>query len=295
MDINLIRQILETARETGLREIIPSTMGEPLLYKHFDEIVQMCHQYGIKLNLTTNGTFPGKGAETWAKELVSITSDVKISWNGATKETQEKIMIGTNWEKVLTNIKTFIGVRDNYAREGKNYCTLTFQLTFLKTNVDELADIVKLAIDLGVNRVKGHHLWAHFDEIKHLSMRSSDASIDRWNQAVYRAQAVAKEFLLPNGKHILLENINFLDNTAQFDLDPKAACPFLGKEAWVSAEGRFGPCCAPDKQRQQLGDFGNLYETNLDHIWTSPLYESLQKNYKTHPLCVGCNMRKSDT
>jgi MoaA/NifB/PqqE/SkfB family radical SAM enzyme len=92
-----------------------------------------------------------------------------------------------------------------------------------------------------------------------------------------------------------LENINFLDSTAQFDLDPKATCPFLGKEAWVSAEGRFGPCCAPDKQRQQLGDFGNLYETNLDHIWTSPLYESLQKNYKTHPLCVGCNMRKSDT
>ena len=41
-----------------LREVIPSTMGEPLLYSHFDELLELCESLEISLNLTTNGTFP---------------------------------------------------------------------------------------------------------------------------------------------------------------------------------------------------------------------------------------------
>ena len=33
-----IRKIIAESKDTPLREIIPSTMGEPLLYKEFDEI-----------------------------------------------------------------------------------------------------------------------------------------------------------------------------------------------------------------------------------------------------------------
>ena len=66
MDIALIRRILEESQGTPLREIIPSTMGEPLVYRHMDEILDLCAQYGVKLNLTTNGTFPGRGAQAWA-------------------------------------------------------------------------------------------------------------------------------------------------------------------------------------------------------------------------------------
>ncbi|MCX2956877.1 MAG: hypothetical protein K7J15_03930 [Candidatus Regiella insecticola] len=54
----------------------------------YDEIIALCHQYQIKLNLTTNGIFPRKGMEAWTNLLVSITSDVKISWNGASKAVQ---------------------------------------------------------------------------------------------------------------------------------------------------------------------------------------------------------------
>ena len=68
--------------------------------------------------------------------------------------------------------------------------------------------------------------------------------------------------------------------------------PFLNKEAWVNTEGRFSPCCTPDEQRKQLGEFGNLYEMSLAEIWESKAYKNLQKTYMSHPLCVGCNMRK---
>jgi len=292
MPIDLIRKIMAESKGTPLREIIPSTMGEPLLYRQFDEIIKLCHEYQVKLNLTTNGSFPIKGVEKWAEMIVPVGSDVKISWNGATKETHEKIMRGSKWELVTDNLETFIRIRDAHAREGENYCSVTLQLTFLESTVHELADIVQLGIQYGVDRIKGHHLWAHFDEIKGESMRRSKNSILRWNHAVAQAIAVADSSPLPNGKKIRLENIYPLDPNQQADVAPGGPCPFLGKEAWINTEGKFSPCCAPDKLREKLGYFGNVSETTLGDIWTSENYQQLRKNYLQESLCKGCNMRK---
>ena len=292
MSFEMIERVVADAAPHGLEEIIPSTMGEPLLYDQFEDILDLCKRYGVRLNLTTNGTFPRLGARKWAEQIVPVTSDVKISWNGSTKETQETIMIGVNWEKVLENARTFIAVRDAHAAHGGNRCRVTFQLTFLEANVGELADTVRLAIDLGVDRVKGHHLWVHFDEIKKQSMRRDPSAIRRWNEAVFKAREAAVERTLPNGQYILLENIFPLDEDAVDDLAPGGQCPFLGQEVWVSAMGRFDPCCAPDAQRRTLGEFGNLHERGLMEIWNGDAYRELMATYRNRSLCLGCNMRK---
>jgi glycosyltransferase involved in cell wall biosynthesis/MoaA/NifB/PqqE/SkfB family radical SAM enzyme len=292
MPLALIKRVVAEAVTYGLREIIPSTMGEPLLYEHFDEIISLCGQYGVKLNLTTNGTFPRFGAKAWAQRIVPVASDVKISWNGSTKSTQEAIMMGSSWERALENVRTFIAVRDEYAENDGNRCSVTFQLTFLESNVSELADVVRLAISLGVDRVKGHHLWAHFDETRELSMRRDSDAIQRWNKAVLDARLVATSQLLQNGTPIVLENFILLGEAASTDLAPGGPCPFLGNEAWVSSTGRFDPCCAPDAQRRTLGTFGNLHDQGLMEIWNSEAYQGLVCDYNTRALCLDCTMRK---
>jgi molybdenum cofactor biosynthesis enzyme MoaA len=128
MDIELIRKVLQESKGSPLKEIIPSTMGEPLLYRHFEEIIALCQEFEVKLNLTTNGTFPKYGAIEWAKRIVPIGSDVKISWNGATKQTSELIMIGSNFEKRLQNVKDFIRVRDEVAKQVEISAVLLFSL-----------------------------------------------------------------------------------------------------------------------------------------------------------------------
>ena len=292
MPIELLRRVVADAAANGLREIIPSTMGEPLLYEHFDEILAICAQHDVRLNLTTNGTFPRLGAKAWAERIVPVASDVKISWNGATKATQEAIMRGSVWEKMLANVRAFLAVRDAQAVHGGNRCRVTFQLTFLEANVGELVDIVRLAVKLGVDRVKGHHLWAHFNEIEDQSMRRSPDAVRRWNSAVLAAREAASECPLPNGQYVLLENLSLLAKDAKDDLAPGGRCPFLGREAWVSALGRFDPCCAPDTLRRSLGDFGNLHEQRLTDIWNGKRYRTLVATYRSRALCLGCNMRK---
>jgi glycosyltransferase involved in cell wall biosynthesis/MoaA/NifB/PqqE/SkfB family radical SAM enzyme len=292
MNIELIERVLRDSKGSGLREIIPSTMGEPLLYKDFERILGLCHEHGVKLNLTTNGTFPRLGARAWAALIVPVTSDVKISWNGATETTHNSIMIGVDWERALQNVRDFIAVRDAHALAGGDRCRVTFQLTFLQTNVHELGAIVRLAASLGVDRVKGHHLWAHFGEIEALSMRRDQESIERWNLAVAEAKEAAETHRLPNGEKVLLENIFELTPIATEDLAPGGPCPFLGQEAWVSAEGRFNPCCAPDAARRTLGDLGDLNVQSIREVWASDAYRTLSAAYRNRALCVGCNMRR---
>lgn len=61
---------------------------------------------------------------------------------------------------------------------------------------------MQLGIDNNVDRIKGHHLWAHFKEIKRHDLRSSHASIIAWNDCVTECRQIAANTLLPSGKQV---------------------------------------------------------------------------------------------
>ena len=254
--------------------------------------MDLCSPLGIKLNLTTNGTFPGRGARDWADQIVPVASDIKVSWNGATPGTQERIMVGSRFQEKLENLRQLVAVRDAHARKNGARCTITLQMTFLELNVEELPELVRLAAGLGVDRLKGHHVWTHFPELEAMSMRRDEGAIRRWNRIVHAAEQAVEEHRLPGGRRIVLANIFPLAKSAADDLAPGGACPFLGAEAWVSAEGRFDPCCAPDELRRTLGDFGDLHHQSLLEIWNGEAYRFLVQSYRTRALCLGCNMRR---
>jgi MoaA/NifB/PqqE/SkfB family radical SAM enzyme len=290
-----LEPIFQQAKELGITEIIPSTMGEPLIYKYFARFVELCYKYDIKMNLTTNGTFPKtteKSVIEWAHLIVPITTDVKISWNGATAKTAQMVMQGIDFEQIIANVKEFVRVRNEYFAQTNYFCRITFQLTFMQNNMHELADIIKLAAELDIDRIKGHQLWAHFEEIKHLSFRQNTESIVQWNEYVQQAYQAQEKYRKPNGAKIILENIISLKPEETRVIPNDYGCPFLNKELWISATGKVSPCCAPDELRNDLGDFGNFEKNTILESIESDNYQNLLKNYKSIPLCQTCNMRK---
>lgn len=292
MPVEWIDRIFEEAARLGVKEIIPSTMGEPLLYKGIDRFYELSRKTGIKINLTTNGSFPGKDIDEWASIIIPNTTDVKVSINGSTKETSEKVMEGSNFDREIDNIKHLVRYRNKYYKETGYYCRITLQLTFMSINMQELADIVKMAAALDIDRIKGHHLWTHFPEIEHLSMKDSPDSIALWNGYVAEAVAAQTRYLRPSGKEVILENIVPLSIDSGKAVPEESECPFLGRELWVSATGVISPCCAPDQLRRSLGDFGNIKDVSLADMMNSDTYQNLLVNYKSIPLCKTCNMRR---
>ena len=294
MDKRLLEKVIRDAAAMGIKEVIPSTMGEPLLYPYFHLILELCEELDLTLNLTTNGTFPHpdkeNSVELWATQIVPVASDVKISWNGASERVQSEIMLGANLENHIENAKRFIAIRDEYAE--KNYCSMTLQLTFMRSNVLEIPEVVKLALNLGFDRVKGHQLWAHFDELQFESLRGDKELAELWNTTVDECKEIVRSHLANGGKNLRLDNFFKLNITELDDIAPGGECPFLNKEIWIDPNGRFNVCCAPDQQRKKLGDFGNVKQQSLSEIVKDVPYSDLLRDYQTLPLCKSCNMRR---
>jgi MoaA/NifB/PqqE/SkfB family radical SAM enzyme len=293
MDIEVVRQVVAEMVPKGLREIIPSTMGEPLLYAQFDEIVALCREHGLKLNLTTNGTWPRRGPTRWAGILCPISSDVKVSWNGTDAETQETIMRGISLRRGTEDLRRFLSVRDAVASEGGNRCRVTLQCTFMERNLAELPSLIELAASLGVDRVKGHHLWVHFRELATEELRRTGASRARWNAIVEECRSVAEKHPKPDGTRVQLDNFLLLPEHGPAQPPPAWECPFLGREAWVNYAGRFDPCCAPDAERRSLGYFGLATGPGgLTAIWEGQLYRTLASGYLDRAVCQKCTLRR---
>jgi MoaA/NifB/PqqE/SkfB family radical SAM enzyme len=290
MDPALALRALREAAAAGVTEVIPSTMGEPLLWDGMDLLVDACAELGLRLNVTTNGTFPRRGAAGWAERLVPVASDVKLSWNGASAATAESIMRGLDFDAALAGVRAFLAVRDALARPGRR-CRLSFQVTAQERNAGELADIVRLAASLGVERVKVNHVQPRFPGLAERSMRRSAGAVRRWNAAVHAAHDAAEGVRLPSGQRVLLENFVPLAEEPAAPA-PMAQCRFVGREAWLHADGRFAPCPHPAAARGELGDFAALGDRSLAELWSGERFRRFVATWEEHPVCRTCPLRR---
>ena len=142
-----------------LREVIPSTMGEPLLYSHFDELLELCKLLEIPLNLTTNGTFPGKwGSDAAMELLLRSCCDIKVSY-----------LASEQFDGWKANVEKLVRVRDKLrgnadcAMDADADCaetaesrvaTISLQVTLHKKNLQEVPEIVSWASANGIDRIK---------------------------------------------------------------------------------------------------------------------------------------------
>ena len=281
MSQELLEKSIDEAIRIGVKEIIPTTMGEPLLYKYFDTFIDKLSTSSAKLNLTTNGTFPNLGVKQWAEKLLPILSDIKISINSIDAKVNESIMINDDTKKKLEDIKTFVNLRDTLYSN----VSITLQVTFLKSNLNDLESIIKFAIENNINRVKGHQLWITYDEIKDESLQNNTKKIFEWNSFIEQIDRYRDKVKLVNFEKLELEN-----NT---NLVPKSYnCPFLGEELWIDYNGDFNICCAPSDKRKTLGHWGNIKDRKITEVFSSSQYKELYSNYKTKDVCRVCPLRR---
>ena len=143
------------------REVLPQALkitfgvgGEPMLCEHLLDYIERSYALNQHVHLMTNGTriTTDKSAETLARCLSSI----EISIDAATKETYERIRIGSKWEKLLANLERLNRFRDRYAHDERTHLSLCFVM--MQSNVHELPAFVELGRRLGADRVAAWHV-----------------------------------------------------------------------------------------------------------------------------------------
>jgi MoaA/NifB/PqqE/SkfB family radical SAM enzyme len=292
MDPALALAVVEERRGSALREVIPSTLGEPLLWHGLDALLAACARQGLFVNVTTNGTFPARGAEGWAEAILPVASDVKISWNGATARTAETIMPGLSFDAAVDGVRRFAAARERLAPRLPRRPTLSFQVTAQEANVAELPAIVRLAARLGVDRVKVNQLQPWFPHLAGRSLRRSAAAIDRWNAAVRDARGAAEEERLPSGARIVLQNVAPLARDPE-EPAPRGPCPFAGREAWIRWDGQLAPCPHPAAAEGELGALGSVAERPLGALWAARAFRDFLAKVPDHAVCRTCRFRSA--
>ncbi len=291
LDFSLVERTVLELSHRGLREIIPSTMGEPLLFPQFEDVLELAACTGIKVNLTTNGTFPKGGVAHWSSRLLPVVSDVKFSVNATDPAIAKKIMGGLDVATQLASIQSYLAQKRQHETWSGSKSTVTIQVTLMEANLGELESLLRWAIRNGVDRLKAHHLWVTWPQLAEQSLRRSPEAVARWNRMSRRLEEIAETELREDGRPIQLENLGPLDADPLHPEHGAGRCPFLGQEAWIEADGSFQVCCCPSTKRAAFGDFGSIRTSPFMELWRSDTYRSFVAGWGSHPNCQECNMR----
>ncbi len=120
MDFAIIEKTVKAFLPHGLTEIIPSTIGEPFLYSHFEDFLKLAKKCNVKVNITTNGTFPNGGIEKWMPLLQPVLSDIKFSaMHGKIPQSVEEVVSGQWLVASSISIQATLGKNDKLDKVPK--------------------------------------------------------------------------------------------------------------------------------------------------------------------------------
>lgn len=141
MDDNLFIQIIDECAQNNCKEIHMHNFGEPLLDQSLENKVQYAKKKGIgKVKIFSNGSL--MTPKRAIRLMDSGLDEIKISFDGATKEEFERIRFPLNFETIVKNIKELVRIRNSKKSNLKIYITCcstsnkTGTMTLLKNMVD---------------------------------------------------------------------------------------------------------------------------------------------------------------
>jgi MoaA/NifB/PqqE/SkfB family radical SAM enzyme len=275
MDARILERVVAELFPT-LIELHPTNLGEPLTWPLFSRLCREMASHGVLLDLTTNGTLLTPERIAW---LHPIARDVKVSFDGAVRDTFERLRRGARFDAVCANVRELVkALEDAPARP-----VVALQMTLMRSNYRELPALVRLAAELGAHRVKAYHLFSFTEEMDGESLMH-DLSV--WPPVLEEA--------LREGERLGIEL-----QCAEPEALPGApwqtatACHLPWHETWVDVDGAVLACHSHGGEAA-----GNLLSEPFARIWNGPLYRRIRRGFAVGRLewnCDGCGMNCQKT
>jgi radical SAM protein with 4Fe4S-binding SPASM domain len=104
MKPEVFERIILQLKETGIKTAGLHTVGETFVYKDLESLFEIARLHDFTLWVSTNGHFPERIEEIYRK-FPKILNDIRISVDGANKETFEHIRVGGSFDKVIESFE----------------------------------------------------------------------------------------------------------------------------------------------------------------------------------------------
>jgi radical SAM protein with 4Fe4S-binding SPASM domain len=231
--------------------------GEPYLNKKFLEYVRYARQKKIYTATSTNAHYLD---DANAKATVESGLDrLIISIDGTTQETYAEYRVGGSLEKVLEGARNMVKWKKALNSQTPH---LIFQMVVFSTNEDQIADLHRLAAEIGVNEV---------------------------------ALKTAQVYDYENGNPLIPQQEKYSrykkNEDGKFELKNKMLnqCWRLWSGCVITWDGSVVPCCFDKDATHNLG---SLEQQEFKTVWRNQAYQNfrgaLVKSRSEIEICKNC-------
>ncbi len=249
LDKQVLLRDLQDLAGKGLKSVIYSGEGEPLLNKEAPEIFNRTKSYGIDIAMSSNGVLFTK--EKSAACLKSFTW-IRFSIAAAKEATYQSIQQGQygDLKKVYQNLTDAVSIK----RDQKLTVTLGAQLLLLQENKNEVVQLARDLREIGLDYLTVKPYSQHPS-----SKVKREVDYSEIDDLAREVEALATDDFAIYFRRHSLENIEH-----EKPYDRCYALPFM---AHIDAKGEVFPCVAfvgNEKLR-----YGNIYEQSFVDTWKS--------------------------
>lgn len=280
-----------------LDRVVLHGIGEPLLNGELVDMIRYLkgkHPPAVVL-FNSNAVLLD---EAWQEALIDVGLDeFRISMDAASATTYAQIRGVDAFDTAIGNVRRFAGALRNVERPR-----LSFWLTAMRENLQELPDLIDLAAEIGVPEVYVQRLvltrrgLAQREHSLYGRLRAQEETA--LSEAAKRAQAHGLEFRasgLSTPQQSLRGGVDGSTGGDRPAHMPWLACFRPWRVTYITANGNVLPCCiSPFSTTDYEGlILGNVFQTPFAEIWNGAKYlkrrAALLTEHPLHP-CEGCGM-----
>ena len=242
----ILRNIAQMSRK-GLKSVICSGEGEPLLNKDMPDIANEIKVYGIDVAMSTNGVLFTKDK---IDECIQAFTWIRFSVASMEKSSYDQIQRGKpgDLERVKTNLADAVRVKKN----KKLKTTLGVQCLLLPENMAQLPEMAKQLREIGVDylTIKPYSQHLHSEntfQIDYNDMLELEQDIRQYETDDFSVYFRTNSMKKMHHKKCYSECYGL---------------PFM---THIDAKGDVWPCVAHIGTEEFR--YGNIYEQSFEEIW----------------------------
>ncbi len=249
-------------------------IGESFVNKDFMKMLRYIKSKQILIELYDTFYFIDDGK---ANEIIDMGIDqMIISLDAATKETYEKIRVGSDFDRVIKNIKNFYRLKKE---KHAHFPEVDFHYIINKYNLHEVVPYIDLvrSITQGNVNIKFSRMLHEFEQVKDLFVEIPEEII----------QGTEEKAKASNIK--LMWNLDVPKNKPDMNECIEWTMPF------IFVTGHVISCCSGNesgnRELQKEVSLGNIFEQSFKSIWNGEKYRTLRKSIREGNVpspCMNC-------
>jgi len=259
LETGRLLKFIDEVAKCGLKSLLFSGEGEPLLHTDIERLVTHCYGRGIDVGIYTNGQFLTKAL---AEKLLPSLTFIRFSFNAGTKENYADIhRVGQDvFEKVARNIRTAVDIK----REKKLSVDIGLQFVLLPENINTLFKAIKVMKKIGID----------YFVIKPFVQQSAKQSYRM--KSPFRIDEIMRIF--DEAESLSDKNFRVIARRSSFKDYGKRNYGHCYGTSFISVLNSAGDiaACLPYWDKQDF-IFGNIYNGTFKDIWLGKKRQTIKR------------------